>query len=329
MRLDAEALRDITRGTELITECDEKISFFRFTPEQAEMYRKYRCEDYCLMTNSTADVRMAFRTDSERVGFDYELSFGSHREPAWFDICVDGALVVHTGSADGKSETGHIDADLGNGTKVVEICFPWSRTVTISGFTLDDGATVVPVRRKYTMISYGDSITHGYDAEYPSLALSSALSRMLGADNTNKAIAGDIFFPELLLPEEPITPDIVTAAYGTNNWNIQDKESFAGDCRRFYSALSEKYRSSRIFAVLPIWRDDNDKRTRFGEPFERTADIIREICAPLDNVTVVGGTRMTPHLDDFYTDGLHPNDKGFCVYAANLYREIATTLRNN
>ena len=51
------------------------------------------------------------------------------------------------------------------------------------------------VRRKYSMISYGDSITHGYDAEYPSLALSSALSRMLGADNTNKAIAGDIFFP--------------------------------------------------------------------------------------------------------------------------------------
>ena len=135
------------------------------------------------------------------------------------------APVVHSGSADGKPETGHIDADLGNGTKVVEICFPWSRAVTISGFTLDDGAAVVPVRRKYTMISYGDSITHGYDAEHPSLALSSALARMLDADNTNKAIAGDIFFPELLIPEEPITPDIVTAAYGTNNWNIQDKES--------------------------------------------------------------------------------------------------------
>ena len=66
MRLDAEAVRDITRGTEIVTECDGKISFFRFTPEQAEMYRKYRCEDYCLMTNSTADVRMAFRTDSEQ-----------------------------------------------------------------------------------------------------------------------------------------------------------------------------------------------------------------------------------------------------------------------
>ena len=26
MRLDAEAVRDITRGTELITECDEKIA---------------------------------------------------------------------------------------------------------------------------------------------------------------------------------------------------------------------------------------------------------------------------------------------------------------
>ena len=38
---------------------------------------------------------------------------------------------------------------------------------------------------------------------------------------------------------------------------------------------------------------------------------------------------MTPHLGDFYTDGLHPNDKGFCVYAANLYREISTALRNN
>ena len=60
----------------LITECDDKISFFRFTPEQAEMYRKYRCEDYCLMTNSTADVRAGVPGRiSERVGFDYELSF--------------------------------------------------------------------------------------------------------------------------------------------------------------------------------------------------------------------------------------------------------------
>ena len=38
MRLDAEAVRDITRGTELITECDGKISFFRFTPEQVKAY---------------------------------------------------------------------------------------------------------------------------------------------------------------------------------------------------------------------------------------------------------------------------------------------------
>ena len=42
MILNIERLREITRGTEEITDHDGTTSFFRFTPEQAQKYRFHR-----------------------------------------------------------------------------------------------------------------------------------------------------------------------------------------------------------------------------------------------------------------------------------------------
>lgn len=323
MILNAERLREITRGTEEITDHDGTTSFFRFTPEQAQKYRFHRPPDFYLKTNATADVRIAFRTDSSHINFDYRFGFGSSRKFGWFDVLVDGVLTHHIGDDSITHITGRADITLPAGLKSVEIYFPWSKAASISSFELDDGSLVYPLERRYKMITYGDSITHGYDAQFPSLAYSSKLSRLLDADNTNKAIAGDTFFPELLEPEETIVPDIVTTAYGTNDWNVHDYDTLSENCQKFYTTLSEKYPSARIFAIAPIWRADLDKETKFGEPFETVAAIIRSVCAPLGNVTVVGGTRMTPHCTDFYSDGyLHPNDLGFTQYAENLCNEI-------
>lgn len=323
MILRPDILPSIVCGAEYITEKDGVFSFFRFTSEQAHMYREHRSQEFFLKTNATADVRIAFRTDSRHIGFDYHFGYGSSRKFGWFDVYIDGALTDHIGSDSIIHINGRADIALPVGLKSVEICFPWSKAASISGFELDDGAVVYPLKRRLSMISYGDSITHGYDAQYPSLSYSSKLSRLLDADNVNKAIGGDTFFPELLEADEPLKPDIVTAAYGTNDWNISSYESLSENCGRFYRTLSAKYSSAKIFAIAPIWRADLDKETRFGAPFETVAVIIRNACASLGNITVVDGFRMIPHRAEFLSDGyLHPNDLGFTQYTENLCTEI-------
>ena len=79
---------------------------------------------------------------------------------------------------------------------------------------LDDGATIEGLYRKYKMISFGDSITHGYDAIYPSLSYASQLAQNLDAEQLNKGIGGDIFFPALLDEKDAFEPDFITVAYG-------------------------------------------------------------------------------------------------------------------
>ena len=323
MIMSAEQLRSVACGAEHITYIDGMFSFFRFTAEQAYIYKEHRPQDFFLKTNATANVRLAFRTDSRHIGFDYHFGFGSSRKFGWFDVLVDGVLTDHIGSDSILHIKGRADISLPAGLKSVEIYFPWSKAASISAPELDDDSVVYPLKRRLSMICYGDSITHGYDAQFPSLTYASKLAGFLDADNVNKAIGGDTFFPELLEPDEPVRPDIVTAAYGTNDWNIHTYEAFSENCTRFYRMLSMKFPSAKIFALSPIWRADFEKETKFGAPFETVAAVLRSVCEPLGNVTVVGGTRMVPHCPDFLSDGyLHPNDLGFSLYAENLFAEI-------
>ena len=152
MILNAERLREITRGTEEITDHDGTTSFFRFTPEQAQKYRFHRPPDFYLKTNATADVRIAFRTDSAHINFDYRFGFGSSRKFGWFDVLVDGVLTHHIGDDSITHITGRADITLPAGLKSVEIYFPWSKAASISSFELDDGSLVYPLERRYKMI---------------------------------------------------------------------------------------------------------------------------------------------------------------------------------
>ena len=197
--------------------------------------------------------------------------------------------------------------------------------VYIENITVDDGASLAPEKRPRNMLAYGDSITHGYFAQYPSLAYSVKLARMLDANIYNKAIGGDRFFPEFLELDEPIKPDIITVAYGTNDWSRHSRETVTKRSRAFLKALSEKFPNAKIFAITPLWRDRADEpkfMKKFGGYVGEVHAIIEENCKDLPNITVIDGGKLTPHDQAFYTDGLHPNDLGMCIYADNLYREM-------
>ena len=327
MTLNLTQVSRLVSGAVHLTSEDGSLKFYRFTDEQSQLYKQHRNPEYHRKTFSSAGIRMSFITDSNNLGFDYKLGYGSSRMFGYFDVTANGVLVAHAGADNILHHTGRVEVVLPSGRKTVDIYFPWSKSAELSDFTLDDDCELAPIKRELTLLAYGDSITHGYDAEYPSLTYFSQLCDKLGADGYNRAIGGDGFFPELLDSYEPIEPDIVVSAYGTNNWNTQPRPAFTDVCREWHKRLSEKFPDAKIFVITPIWRADGDREAKFGSPLEAACEVINDICEPYRNIKVIDGQSLMPRDTGFYSDKyLHPNDLGFCRYADRLYHEMINYL---
>ncbi len=326
MNVGFDKIKELIKGVVYTEEKDGKLVLHRFTKEQEEAYKPYNT-DFYKKTFGTAGVILEFITDSTTFALSACITAASSRKFFSFDVYVNGNLVK---TASGIMPTTQADfefsAELGEGKKNVTVYFPWSAAAQIYAVSLDDSAELTPIERPYKMISFGDSITHGYDAKNPSFSYASRLADALRAETVNKGIGGEVFFPTLAKLKDDICPDYITVAYGTNDWshcnNDQGKERFDVNCKEFYKILSESYPNAKIFAITPIWRGNFEKNTQVV-PFSYIKEYISKVTAELPNVTVIDGFDLVPHEKScFSPDVLHPNDEGFRHYANNLYAEI-------
>ena len=331
MKLTLEQIQSIARGVAYVSEENDGVIFHRFTAEQEELYRQTG-EDFYRKAQGSAGVRLHFRTDSQTLRFGADIRCqSSSRSRYSFDVYVNGTPIAFFDNDDPSlpypSQEFPIvpvngTVDLGAGDKEVQIYFPWSMCPCVTAVELDDSAVVTPVKPSKTMLSFGDSITHGYDALRPSGSYASKLADALDADARNKAIGGEIFFPALAKLKDDITPDYISVAYGTNDWSKCQPDQFCANCREFYKALHDNYPTARIFAITPIWRGDYKDYRPMGDFFliDKT---IRELTADLERVTVIDGFGFVPQDPALFADlRLHPNDAGFEHYAANLIEQV-------
>ena len=321
MKLSFEQLCSIACGTDRLEQVEGGVQFFRMTAAQKQYYLSYNNIEKANKTDSTACVRLAFYTNSESVKFSTKFTEGSSRAYAYFDIYENGAMIAHGGEEKENETT--VEAKLLAGESLVEIYFPWSKGVVMTSFELDDGATIKPYNRSKKLVAYGDSITHGYDAIYPSLSYINRLGNLLDADVYNRGIGGDVFAAELVKRDDVKNVDYVTIAYGTNDWSMCTMEKFDANCRAFFKAVYEAYPNSRVIAIAPIWRGDAERETPMARPISDVYKLFCEYTKDYENFTVVDGWNLIPHLSAFFHDQiLHPNDQGFSLYAENLYKEI-------
>ena len=328
MFLTYEQIRSVAHGAVRVEEKDGAVRLLRFSQAQQDAYLRVSPEDFYKKTFATAGMRLCFVTDSETLGLQYRMTQSSSRAFGWFDVYEDGVLIAHFGGQVDPVLEGREEITLSAGEKKVEIYFPWSAGAEIQALELADGSVVRPVKKRMTMLSFGDSITQGYDAIYPSRSYNNRLADLLDASCVNKAIGGDCFFPDLLDSEEDIDPDVITVAYGTNDWSRRDPSTYAQNCRSFYEKLTKRYPRAKILAITPIWRADNTKQTPFGAPLSEAVKLIEGICNQIPGITVIHGGAFTPRMGAFYSDGyLHPNDMGFAFYAENLYPAVLAALK--
>ena len=325
MKLTFEQIKSVAQGAVRFLEQDGLLTPCRFTEAQEQAYIGYSA-DFYKKTFASAGIRLEFVTDSRSFTMEVEVSPASSRNYACFDIYSNGALLKtcrYTVNGDGTKATVCSELPAGKKPAEVTVYFPWSAATAIQSVSLDDGAMVEPIKRPVTMIAFGDSITHGYDCQNPSFSYASRLADALRAEAVNKGIGGEMFYPTLASLKDDLDPDIITVAYGTNDWSHSTKVAFDRDAKAFYENLSKNYPKAKIFAISPLWRHNMDSTEKDVGPFSYVYDYFAKITADLPNVTLINGLELVPHeWRCFPGDGLHPNDEGFRHYANNLYAEI-------
>ena len=312
MKLSIDTIRQITLGAVEISETKEGIAFYRFTKEQRDLYEK-RDAGFFKKSFSLSDIKFSFRTDSKSLGLKGVSTPGSSRQYFSIDLFVDGekkecfdnfSHITDQPETTGEYPNGEFEKefDLGEGEKEVLLYLPWSSRLTLSDISLDDGAFVIPVKPEKKMLCFGDSITQGYDASYTSNSYIARLARYLGVEEFNKAIGGEIFCPELAATKESFTPDLITVAYGTNDWSkTKSPEEFKANCKGFYENLAKNYPDTPIYAITPIWRQSYLAEKPCGA-FTNVHDFIVEVSKSIPNMTVICGWDFVPADSKYFAD---------------------------
>jgi len=329
MKLIFEQIKAMATGAVRFEEDEDGIRLYRFTKEQEKLYEETDVEFYN-RSQATAGVKLAFKTNSKSLFIKTKIVPRYCRRYFSFDVFVNGELI---GYLDNFSDTVNMDEyintkllreefekefDLGDGEKTVQIYLPWSVQAVIEEISLDDNASLVPVKAGKTLLAFGDSITQGMDAMRPTNRYVTKLANYLGADEVNKGISGECFFPALAKSKDDLNPDYITVAYGTNDWSKKGRDIFRVNCKAFYQALRENYPNAPIYAITPIWRADCQEEREYGL-FEDVEKEIREAVKDINHVTVIRGYEFVPHDTSYFGDArLHPNDKGFEEYFKRL-----------
>ena len=324
MKLSFDEIKNIVFGAEQISQKEGYFCFHRFTESEKLAYSD--SADFTRKTNATSGIRLDFCTDAKVLSFDYKMMNASSRDFVSFDIFINGIFSDTVTYTDAEAEIiGNYTKTLPAGKKRITIFLPNLYSMQIKNFVLEDVAFLKSYKHKTKIVSYGDSITQGYDARISSNSYINQLSYMLDGFVYNKAIGGDIFRP-VLIEEKTFSPDMVTVAYGTNDWSKCSKEEFVRNMSSFIENIAANYKDSKIFVITPIWRKDNQKSVQFGT-FDEMVTLISNECIKYENINVIKGQDILPHSDLLYKkDGLHPNDMGMLLYSSNLYREMLKVL---
>lgn len=330
MQLDFETIKSITCGAVRMTQGEDGIRFYRFTQEQHQLYSQ-KIEGLFQKSQATAGVKLCFKTDSKQLFFKALFENAFSRTYFSVDVYVNDKLI---GCLDNFSDqtlpedyseitfpVGEFSKsfDLGDGEKTVTVHLPWNKKVALRELSFDDGSYVIPVKPEKKLLAFGDSITQGFDALRPSRRYIARLAQALGAEEFNKAVGAEHYYPDLAATRDAFVPDYITVAYGTNDWSSSTPEVFKANVRKFYSNLQSTYLGVKTFVITPIWRPNWQAITAVGA-FSDIEKEIRLATENMENVTVISGSDLVPHDTKLYGDvRLHPNNDGFDHYFHNLW----------
>ena len=252
------------------------------------------------------------------IEFDFPKLYGRKMEMRdFFDLVIDGTLVesipLRTGEVTIRWE------NQGKRLVEVELFFPLTHQVGIKDFACDEPIKALE-RPHSSILVLGDSIVQGVGSESPSVALSPRLASLSGLEVLNQGLMGSLFNPDVvedLHPSLPISKVIV--GYGTNDWVLRPSlVELEEVVEALLTRLFELYPTTEILLLSPLWRSDWELSRTMGS-FSQMSGAIKKVSKLFPLVTFIDCLSCIDHTEEVFADGfLHPNKKGFSLYARAL-----------
>ncbi|MBL8025644.1 MAG: SGNH/GDSL hydrolase family protein [Fibrobacteres bacterium] len=288
----------------------------RFTEKQFARFEGNR--DRMIRALSPAGVTLDFITDASSVSIG--LLFDGYARPhASIDIMIDGAVTASVSVKRPMGEQISVIPIEGSGERRVTLLLPHTACYVIKSMVLEN-CTVLKKAEALSkrIISFGDSITQGMDALKPSSIFSATFGKFFKAEVLNLGVGGYVFDAELIDGDAEFKPDLITVAYGTNDWSLKNGENFRQGCTAFLKKLTEVYPGIPKIVITPFWRLDGDEKNGAGT-LQEAGKQIKSCAEVYSDIIVVDGYEVSPHMPEFYGDlYLHPSDEGFQRIAVNI-----------
>lgn len=329
---------------------DGYVTFYRFTETQRSFYASNSF--FKLMSQCSSGVCLAFETDGNEVTLDCqtldlnrqvlaqikgELSVAEILQKLGetvkkvnqaksridfiqhFDLYVDDHYLDSV-----RLSEGTVSFCLDNPDRhpvQVKIYFPLYKPLSIR--SLSSNGDIKPIRQEKPLYyAFGDSITQGFVAGKPSFCYVAQLAGLLGVTALNQGVGNITHDPDILTDFENLPrPDLITVAYGTNDWHTcQTQPVVRKAVQTFYQRLDDLFNKTPTYVITPIWRDDWREAKECGAFLDVTR-IIREEASDYPQIHLIDGLSISSHCPAHYSDGwLHPNIAGFSYMAMRLYR---------
>lgn len=318
MILTLNDIKSITEGAVVIEESNVGFEFHRFTSFQRSVLDK--ASDFCIKATATSGVVLHCHCSGKEIKLKYKSAQGSSRTFIAFDCYIDNQLVYHYFDDPKVYESdGEFSLSLPERECEVKIYFPNLNKIIVTEFSID--GTWKPIAQKRgKLLAYGDSITQGYDAIYPSGSYALLLARHFNLELVNRGIGGERFNAKVLKEEADFMPEMVTVAYGTNDWVYRSFPVLTKKAKDFLLRLSQLYTNIPVYCLLPIWRADEENGAKGGSLAE-VREFLRKEAEQYPNFKVI--QPIFPQDVKLFSDGyLHPNDDGFKIMAQSIIEQI-------
>jgi lysophospholipase L1-like esterase len=299
---------------------EQGVRFARLTPTQlacAEQMPAWGIRARCC-----AGATLELRTDSPYLDIRFAI-LSSCRQFFGIDVEIDG-VVSHAVRVDEHKAVyeGRLFDLPDRKVRQVRVYLPYTVEIRLERIGLAEGATVEPLPpRARTLLALGDSITQGMEARSPMASYPVQLARLLDAELLNQGVGGHVFDANMLDPEMALQPDVVTVAYGTNDWYAgKGLRQTEADVREYLAKLRSIWPAERtkVVVISPIWRVCGLEKKNEADLLE-CSRVILETARQCADVMTIDGLTLVPNQPWYLADGTHPDDAGFLHYALNLY----------
>ena len=322
-KLTNTELRSLTVGALGIDE-DERglLRFYKYTKTQMDGFGVWNEKSPVLCTTG---VRFDFHTNSSMLAF---AAATAGKYELYIDGLLRGQYIIGPAEKGGKADVGErIEVCLcdplgaAGGDYRVTLYLPSHNIGQIEYIEIDVGAYArrheFACSKKLLMI--GDSITQGWKSVYDSLSYANRVSRFFDAESVIQGRGGSYYKEETIEKLCGFEPDVITVAYGTNDFHhYKTLAEIREHVRAYHGRLADVYGDRRILVISPIWRETTEKP--MGSFEECRAVVAQE--ANAHGFIHIDGLKLVPPISELYTDGLHLNDLGFSIYSENLIREM-------